>query len=186
MAYAAGANASVTAVTSAATAPVAVVCSSAAPLAIAASDLGATSTGSVNASWAGLDVGFGQGNVLAGLAMAPLSIAGAIPSSQELAVGGNPGNANIAALYDAGGGSVSAFVAEVTVDAAFQVCARCSPHSVRPCLHGKRDGLCLILDSTFPRVCRAAPAVALQSLLRSHSCIRFYCMTEENHTDAAA
>lgn len=120
MAYAAGANASVTAVTSAANAPVAVVCSSSAPLAIAASDLGATSSGSGNTSWAGLDAGFGQGNALAGLAVAPLNIAGASPGSLELAVGSNPGNANIAALYDTGGGSVSAFVAEVTVDAAFQ------------------------------------------------------------------
>ena len=125
MAYAAGANASVTAVTSAAIAPVAVVCSSAAPLAIAASDLGATSAGSGKTSWAGLDTGLGQGHALAGLAMAPLKVAGASPGALELAVGGNPGNANIAALYDTGGGSVSAFVAEVTVDAAFQVRACC-------------------------------------------------------------
>ena len=124
MAYAAGANASVMAVTSAAAAPVAVVCSSSAPLAIAASDLGATSTGSVNTSWAGLDAGLGQGHALAGLAIPPLSTAGASSGSLEPAVGGNPGNANIAALYDTGGGSVSAFVAEVTVDAAFQVLAR--------------------------------------------------------------
>lgn len=128
MAYAAGANASVTAVTSAATAPVAVVCSSSAPLAIAAGDLGATSIGSGNTSCAGLDAGYcqgiGQGSALAGLAAAPPHRAGASPSLSVLAASSNPGNANIAALYDAGGGSVSAFVAEVTVDAAFQERAR--------------------------------------------------------------
>jgi len=126
MAYAAGSNASVTAVTSAAVAPVAVVCSAGKRLALTAADLGATS--SSGAPSPGLGLGLCPSSASAASAAASGAAAGVARAAAAGAAaaprpaGANPARASIAALYDVGAsnGTVSAFVAEVAVDAGFQ------------------------------------------------------------------
>lgn len=130
MAYAAGANASVTAITSASAAPIAVVCSASKRLALTAADLGATSAALDPAALSGLWPGPSTGPDAVGAngtgMMANARLAGEAPGAAGAGlplVGGNRGNATIAALYDASAGNdtVSVFVAEVHVDAGFQV-----------------------------------------------------------------